>query len=86
MNKMNNKADIDEYQKLTERTAKKVNENDPKCNRELNIAILAMGYAGEAGEATDYMKKVLGHGHIFNREVLIKEFGDRSLVYEQTCC
>lgn len=70
MNKMNNKTDIDEYQKLTERTAKKVNENDPKYNRELNIAILAMGYAGEAGEATDYMKKVLRSSVIY----LIEKF------------
>lgn len=56
-----NKTDIDEYQLLTQRTAKKVNENDPKYNKELNIAILAMGYCGEAGEAVDYLKKVLGH-------------------------
>ena len=40
------------------------------------LAILGLGIAGEAGEVADYIKKVLGHGHIFNREKLAKEIGD----------
>lgn len=42
----------------------------------MNVAVFAMGLAGEAGEVADYLKKVLGHGKAFDVDVLKKELGD----------
>ena len=36
----------------------------------------ALGLSGEAGEVTDYIKKVLYHGHKLDKSVLCKELGD----------
>lgn len=44
--------------------------------REMEAANYAMGLAGESGETVDYLKKVLFHGHMFDRDVLAKELGD----------
>jgi len=35
-----------------------------------------LGLSGEAGEVTDYIKKVLYHGHKLEKSVLCKELGD----------
>lgn len=35
-----------------------------------------MGLSGEAGEATDLVKKIIFHGHDFDIEALEKEVGD----------
>jgi NTP pyrophosphatase (non-canonical NTP hydrolase) len=35
-----------------------------------------MGLNGEAGEVIDLVKKHLFHGHVLNKEELIKELGD----------
>jgi len=37
---------------------------------------LGLGLTGEAGEVADLLKKVLIHGHDFNREKFIEELGD----------
>lgn len=60
---------FNEYQKLAETTA-------GKMNQEKRLANFAMGVAGEAGEVCDYLKKVLFHGHDLDKDVLIKELGD----------
>lgn len=51
---MDNPENINEYQKLTERTASPVTDK-------LGVAVLCMGLTGEAGEVCDYMKKILSH-------------------------
>ena len=58
-----------EYQELAERTAGQISEDKRFAN-------FAMGVAGEAGEVCDYLKKVLFHGHEFDKEILTKELGD----------
>jgi NTP pyrophosphatase (non-canonical NTP hydrolase) len=35
-----------------------------------------MGMAGEAGEASDLLKKIVFHGHAMDKEKVIKEIGD----------
>lgn len=40
------------------------------------LAMAALGLSGEAGETTDYIKKVLFHGHELSRSLVIKELGD----------
>lgn len=61
---------FDAYQAEARRTAGKLGE-DPK-----SIAVLALGVAGEAGEVADLIKKHVGHGHVLDREKLVKELGD----------
>jgi NTP pyrophosphatase (non-canonical NTP hydrolase) len=58
------------YQSAVIRTAA-LNE-EPR----LGIAILAMGLAGETGELVDILKKVIGHGHEFDRARVRDEAGD----------
>lgn len=36
----------------------------------------ALGLSGEAGEVTDYIKKVIHHGKPFERSKLVDELGD----------
>lgn len=40
------------------------------------LAVLALGVAGEAGEVADLVKKHIGHGHTLDREKVVKELGD----------
>ncbi len=40
------------------------------------VIMAAMGLTGEAGEADDYLKKVLFHGHQLDRDKIGKELGD----------
>ena len=62
---------LNEYQEATSRTY-----GGKNGNWELELATLALGAAGEAGEAADYVKKVIGHGHPMDRSELAKELGD----------
>jgi NTP pyrophosphatase (non-canonical NTP hydrolase) len=41
-----------------------------------NLCWGAMGISGEAGEVTDYLKKVVFHSHELNKEKLAEELGD----------
>lgn len=43
---------------------------------QIELATLALGVAGEAGEVADHIKKVIGHGHPIDREKLMLEIGD----------
>lgn len=67
---MNN---FDDYQHLTKRTARPLDESfdDEKDN-----LILALGLTGEAGEVADYIKKIYGHDHPADKEKIAKELGD----------
>jgi NTP pyrophosphatase (non-canonical NTP hydrolase) len=42
----------------------------------LELVMLGLGAAGEAGEVADLVKKHVFHGHPLDREKLIKEIGD----------
>lgn len=61
---------LNRYQELAGRTAKK--------DMPLKDALLeaALGCAGEAGEISDEIKKVVYHEHPINIEKLLKEAGD----------
>lgn len=49
----------------------------PKNMTRFDEALMAlMGLNGEAGECIDLYKKVLYHGHPFDREALLRELGD----------
>lgn len=41
-----------------------------------NLCWGAMGVSGEAGEVTDYLKKVVFHGHELDKEKVAEELGD----------
>lgn len=47
-----------------------------KLSFQTNLAVLALGVAGEAGEVADHIKKHLGHDHELDRDKVIKELGD----------
>lgn len=57
---------LNEYQSETYRTA-----------GDDNLAVLALGLAGEAGEFADLVKKHLGHGHPLDKVKAMKELGDQ---------
>lgn len=59
-----------EYQELAKRTA------NTEVEKREQYANYAMGLSGESGEVTDYLKKVLFHGHEMDREKLKDELGD----------
>lgn len=67
--KVGNPLTLAEYQAAALRTA-----HDDQSTQEL--AIRALGLAGEAGEVVEIVKKYLGHGHEFDRDKLNKELGD----------
>lgn len=60
-----------EYEKEMQRTAGEFIKLD-----ENGLALGAMGISGEAGEVTDYIKKVLFHNHELSENKLIEELGD----------
>lgn len=62
--------DMNDYQVKAIRTAGTY-DSDFK-----ELAVLALGVAGEAGEVADYIKKVVGHGHALDKDKLTKELGD----------
>jgi NTP pyrophosphatase (non-canonical NTP hydrolase) len=41
-----------------------------------HLAMVGLGITGEAGEVSDYIKKVLFHGHPMDKTKLRKELGD----------
>ena len=59
-----------EYQELAARTM------NFELNTDERLSMLSMGLSGEAGEVTDYLKKVVYHGHQYSGETLCKELGD----------
>lgn len=59
-----------EYQELAARTM------NFELNTDERLSMLSMGLSGEAGEVTDYLKKVVYHGHTYSGETLCKELGD----------
>jgi NTP pyrophosphatase (non-canonical NTP hydrolase) len=59
-----------EYQEEIKRTAGDMEELN-KC-----LTLGAMGISGEAGEVTDYIKKVIYHSHELSKEKLAEELGD----------
>lgn len=61
---------LNEYQNEVMRTA--ATDKDPT----LQLAVLALGVAGEAGEVADLIKKHVGHSHELDRFKLAKELGD----------
>lgn len=65
---------ISEYQAEAMRTAPR--EPGKEVSRETDLAIWALGIAGEAGEVADLVKKHVGHGHAFDRAKFVKELGD----------
>lgn len=58
------------YQNAAVRTFR----NGPDAN--LELAILGLGIAGEAGEVADHLKKIIGHGHEFDIPKIRDELGD----------
>lgn len=59
-------SDFDTYQEGTRRTA---GSDD--------LAVLALGLCGEAGEAADVIKKHIGQGHELDKDKLLRELGDQ---------
>ncbi|WP_345788279.1 nucleoside triphosphate pyrophosphohydrolase family protein [Desulfitobacterium hafniense] len=59
-----------EYQEYAGRTA------GSHAYFENSFANFAMGLSGEAGEVTDYLKKVVFHGHELDKQKLSEELGD----------
>ncbi len=47
-----------------------------KAIGERRLATAAMGLSGEAGEVTDFLKKIIGHGHPMDDDKLLNEVGD----------
>jgi NTP pyrophosphatase (non-canonical NTP hydrolase) len=62
--------EFEQYQKEMKRTA-----SDLSYKAE-NLALGAMGIAGEAGEVADYIKKIIFHKHEMSTEKLALELGD----------
>lgn len=61
---------LNEYQKLTERTAPHFDDTSEE------LCAWSMGIAGESGEFCDAVKKVLWHGHDLKPLDLALELGD----------
>lgn len=73
---------FDEYQAAAVATMAK--DLDP----ELNLAILALGLAGESGEVADIIKKIVGHKHPLDdkaQDKIYEELGD-IMWYIATMC
>ena len=64
------KIGVNDYQKAALRT------KNTKLSPFEQLQNGVMGLNGEAGELSDYLKKIMFQGHKMNREVLIKELGD----------
>ncbi|MCM1131071.1 MAG: nucleoside triphosphate pyrophosphohydrolase family protein [Roseburia sp.] len=71
--------EINEYQELAMKTLNKaLDKKDILVNA-------VMGLCGEAGEATDLVKKHLFQNHEFNKEDFIKELGDIAWYLAEAC-
>jgi MazG nucleotide pyrophosphohydrolase domain. len=62
--------DLNQYQDEMLRTA-----GDVSFSNE-NLTLGALGISGEAGEVTDYIKKIVFHGHELDKEKISLELGD----------
>lgn len=62
--------DIDVYQTFA------ISLMSKDLDEKIELATLALGCSGEAGEVADHVKKHIGHGHDLNKEYMIKELGD----------
>lgn len=65
---------LNDYQAAALRTAGR--KPGEEVSPELNLATLALGLTGEAGEVADIIKKHVGHGHPLDRTKLARELGD----------
>lgn len=63
---------FEEFQQAAARTL----PDRPKYMSRPERLVLALGLAGEAGEAIDLIKKVEGHGHDLDAAKLTAELGD----------
>lgn len=63
-----------EYQELAERTAN--TKSNGMTVRDQRLTNFGLGISGEAGEVTDYIKKVVFHGHKLDKDIIKKELGD----------
>lgn len=72
------KMDFSLYQEMSKRTMPNGGvEIDGKTQYSANnVTNYAMGLGGEAGELIDLLKKVLHHGHDFERHKFVGEVGD----------
>lgn len=61
---------LDEYQRQAKRF------RNPDLTGPVELAVLALGTAGEAGEVADLVKKHIGQGHSLDKAKLIDELGD----------
>jgi NTP pyrophosphatase (non-canonical NTP hydrolase) len=62
--------DLNQYQDKMLRTAGDIGFNNE------NLTLGALGISGEAGEVTDYIKKVAFHGHELDKRKIALELGD----------
>lgn len=70
---------FEEYMELAKRTAQTYE------NKDITLAVLGMGLAGESGELTDLLKKVVGHGHQLDLKHVTKELGDVLWYWSELC-
>lgn len=68
-----------EYQAHAARTA------NPKLNPRERIIQACFGLTGEAGEVIDAMKKILYHGHDFDRDKTVEEISDCLWYISEMC-
>ena len=61
---------LNDYQRFAGVTA------NMELDEKMNLAVLALGLPGEAGEVADHVKKHLGHGHELDKNKMLKEIGD----------
>lgn len=71
--------EINEYQELAMKTL------NPNLNQQDILINAVMGLCGEAGEATDLVKKHLFQNHEFNKEEFVKELGDIAWYLAEAC-
>lgn len=64
---------FDEYQREAMRTK---NRGELESVLAPHLAVAGLGLAGEAGEVTDEIKKIVGHGKAMDKAKLLKELGD----------
>lgn len=67
--------DFQTYQQAAKRTAKLPQDAGPSAHKQ-RLANFGMGLSGEAGEVTDYLKKVVFHDHDLDTQKLKEELGD----------
>ena len=63
---------MDDYQNSVRRTM----PNEGRVVDSLQLATLALGLAGEAGEVVEHVKKHVGHGKGLDKEKVEAELGD----------